>query len=183
MKKCIMPYKKNYGESSPSQPDKNTRYSNYSNQKSHNYRVRSPVKSFRDLEVYQRTIQLSNEITNLEFLKSKEQFQKDNEEIKQLAESIPKLIAESYGDKFDSKELAGKKITEAVTLITNIITKIDLLREHHKNSQENKEILDKLLTNYQNQKLKTLNLRKAWQRIAEFDKIRFKDKSEGKNKE
>ena len=136
------------------------------------YRTKSPVKSFRDLEVYQKTIQLSDEITSLQFLAKSGQ---DATEIKQLAESIPKLIAESYGDKFDSKELANKKITEAVTLTTNIITKIDILRERHKDSQENKEVLDKLLTGYQNQKLKTLNLRKAWQRIADFDKIRNKE--------
>jgi len=49
------------------------------------------------------------------------------------------------------------------------------LRKNQKENQENKEILDKLLTNYQNQKLKTLNLRKAWNRIAEFDKIRKKE--------
>ena len=44
-----------------------------------NYRVKSPVKSFRDLEVYQQTIQLSDEITNLPFLKN-DSFSKDNEE-------------------------------------------------------------------------------------------------------
>lgn len=128
------------------------------------YRVKSPVKSFRDLEVYQKTIQLSDEITNLPFL-SKEQFQKDNEEIRQIAEKIPKLIAEAYGDKFDSKELAHKKLTEAITLITNAITKIDLLRQRFAEDNINKEILDTLLTRYQTQKIKVLNLRKAWDRI------------------
>lgn len=144
-------------------------------QSSSNYRVSSPVKSFRDLEVYQKTIQLSNEITNLEFL-NKKQFEKDAQEIKETAENIPKLIAESYGDKFDSKELAHKKLTEAITFTTNILTKLDLLREHHKDNQENKEILDKLLTNYQKQKLKILNLRKAWQRIADWEKDKAKKK-------
>ena len=129
-----------------------------------NYRVKSPVKSFRDLEVYQKTIQLSDEITNLPFL-NKEIFKKDNEEIKLLAEKIPKLIAESYGDKFDSRELAHKKLTESITLITNAITKIDLLRQRFAEEKENKEILDKLLTAYQTQKIKVLNLRKAWDRV------------------
>ena len=128
------------------------------------YRVKSPVKSFRDLEVYQKTIQLSDEITNLPFL-NKESFQKDNEEIKQIAEKIPKLIAEAYGDKFDSRELAHKKLTEAVTLITNAVTKIDLFRERFKNNKEEKEILDNLLARYQIQKIKVLNLRKAWDRV------------------
>jgi len=133
------------------------------------YRIRSPIKSFRDLEVYQTTIQLSDEITNLSFL-NKEKFQHDNKAIKEIAESIPKLIAESYGDKFDSKELAHKKLTEAITLITNAITKIDLFRERFAENQEAKEILDKLLTRYQTQKIKVLHLRKAWDRVFGSDK-------------
>lgn len=148
-------YKQNYGQKYKSNPE--------------SYRVKSPVKSFRDLEVYQKTIQLYAEIISLEFL-NKKSAEKDKEQIKEIAESIPKLIAESYGDKFDSKPLANQKLTEAITLTTNIITKIDILREQHKESQENKEILDKLLTNYQRQKLKILNLRKAWQRIADWEK-------------
>jgi len=142
-----------------------------------NYRVKSTIKSFRDLEVYQKTIQLAEEITNLEFLKE-EQFKQDNQEIRDITQSIPKLIAEAYGDRFDSKPLAHKKITESITLITDIITKIDLLKEKFKDKagddknqgSSNMEILTKLLSNYQRQKIKTLNLRKAWQRIAEYDK-------------
>ncbi len=128
------------------------------------YRVRSPIKSFRDLEVYQKTIQLAEEITNLPFLHG-EEFQKDSREIKQLVEDIPKLIAESYGDKFDSVELAHKKLTDALTLITNTITRIDLLRERFSENREAKEALDKLLTRYQTQKRKVLNLRRAWDRV------------------
>ena len=128
------------------------------------YRVKSPVKSFRDLEVYQKTIQLSDEITSLSFL-GKEQFEDDSKEIKSIAEKIPKLIAEAYGDKFDSKELANKKLTEAVTLITNAVTKIDLFRERFREDKSSKEILDNLLARYQTQKLKVLNLRKAWNRV------------------
>lgn len=128
------------------------------------YRVRSPVKSFRDLEVYQKTIHLSQEITSLSFF-SEEEFEQEKQKVKEISEKIPKLIAEAYGDKFDSKELANKKLTEVVTLITNIITKIDLLREKFSENKEVKETLDKLLTKYQTQKRKALNLRKAWERV------------------
>ena len=128
------------------------------------YRVKSPVKSFRDLEVYQKTILLSDEITSLPFL-NKKLSEKANEEIKQISEKIPELIAESYGNRFDSKELGHNKLTEAITLITNIITKIDLLREKFAQEKEAKEILDKLLSRYQTQKRKVLNLRRAWDRV------------------
>ncbi len=124
------------------------------------FRVRSPVKSFRDLEVYQKTIQLSSEITSLKFLDEKER-----EDFAEIAERIPQLIAEAYGDKYDSKELSRQKLTEAVTLITDAITKIDLLRERFKDDGEKKEVLDKLLSRYHTQKIKVLNLRKAWDRV------------------
>lgn len=140
------------------------------------YRVRSPVKSFRDLEVYQKTIQLSDEITHLNFVKSEQ----DIQEIKSIAEKIPKLIAESYGDRFDSKELAHKKITEAITLIANIITKIDLLREKFSENRESKEILDKLLTRYTTQKRKVLNLRKAWDRVSTNDRGKFSSEKDNR---
>jgi len=139
------------------------------------FRVSSPIKSFRDLEVYQKTIHLSYEMTCLSFLQNSE-FEKDKMDIKELSEKIPCLIAESYGDRFDSLETANKKLTKAITLLSDIITKIDLLRERFSEQREHKEILDKLLTNYIYQKTKILNLRKAWNRV--FDKR----ENEGENR-
>ena len=129
------------------------------------FRVRSIIKSFRDLEVYQKTIKLSEQIINLKFLSEQEIL-----EIKSIAENIPKLIAEAYGDRFDSKELAHKKITNAITLTTNLITKINLLREKFLEDLEKKEDLDKLLINYLTQKRKILNLRRAWDKVFENKK-------------
>lgn len=125
-------------------------FGNYSKDK---FRVRSPVKSFRDLEVYQKTIQLSSEIAQFD------------EKLREMAERIPQLIAEAYGDKYDSKAISHQKLTEATTLITDIITKIDILREKFKDDAQKKEILDKLLSRYHTQKIKVLNLRKAWDRV------------------
>lgn len=128
------------------------------------YRVKSPVKTFRDLEVYQKTIQLSEELSK-SLSSCKKESEKDRENLKAITEKVPNLVAEAYGDRFDSKELAHKKLTEAITLISNIITKIDLLREKYSQNSGIKEPLDKLLTKYQTQKRKILNLRKAWDRV------------------
>lgn len=127
-----------------------------------NFRVRSPVKTFRDLEVYQTTIKLSNILTNLDFLNE------DKEEVKKVSERIPKLIAESYGDRFDFFAVAEKKLNKTVTLITDMITKIDLLREKFLEDKEKREVLDKALMKYGYQKSKVLNLKKAWKRV--YDK-------------
>lgn len=139
-------------------------YNKYLNRySSDRYRVRSPIKSFRDLEVYQKTIQLSNTITELEFL-NEEKFEDEKKEIKETAEKIPKLIAESYGDKFDSRETAIKKLTLAITLITNVITRLDILRDKFIENRDVKDKLDGLILKYTYQKRKVLNLRKAWER-------------------
>jgi len=105
---------------------------------------------------------LSNILINLDFLND------EKDEIKKISERIPKLIAESYGDKFDSFEIAEKKLDEAVILVINIITKIDILRDKFLEDKEKKEVLDKALTKYSYQKLKILNLKKAWKRV--YDK-------------
>jgi len=124
-----------------------------------NFRVRGIVKTFRDLEVYQTTIQLSNILIALDFLKE------EREEIKKISESIPRLIAEAYGDKFDSMDISEKKLDEAVKLVSNIITKLDIYRERFCEIKEQKAILDRLLVKYGYQKMKILNLKKAWKRV------------------
>lgn len=130
-------------------------YGNYNRDK---FRVRSPVKSFRDLEVYQKTVQLSSEVESL-----------GSSEMNKAAARIPELIAEAYGDKYDSKAISHEKLTEAVTLITDMITKIDVLREKFKGDAGKKEALDKMLSIYHTQKIKVLNLRKAWDRVYNFE--------------
>lgn len=124
------------------------------------YRVKSPVKTFRDLEVYQKTIQLSNEFTSLEFLKDREV-----EEIREITEKIPILIGESFGSKYESGKIADSKLSEALILIARAITKIDILRDKFRDNEERKEELDRILTGYEKQRIKILNLKKAWNRI------------------
>jgi hypothetical protein len=137
------------------------KHNNFKNQEydKNKFRVRSPIKTFRDLEVYQTTIKLSNLILGLDFLEH------EKEELKKMSESVPRLIAESYGDKFESIEISEKKLDEAVTLVTDIITKLDILRERFLEVKEKKEVLDKLILKYSYQKLKILNLKRAWKRV------------------
>jgi len=144
-------------------------YNKFGNQNynRNNFRVRSPIKTFRDLEVYQTTIKLSNMIMNLDFLNE------EKEELKRISENIPRLIAESYGDKFDSMEIAEKKLNESILLITDIITKLDIFRDKFIEIKENKENLDKLIIKYGYQKMKILNLKRAWERV--FDKKEVKE--------
>lgn len=59
-----------------------------------NFSVRSPVKTFRGLEVYQIIIKFSNLIQGLDFLKD----EKNN--LKELSESVPRGYSNEIRQKF-----------------------------------------------------------------------------------
>lgn len=135
------------------------------------YRVRTPIKSFRDLEVYRQTTLLSSEIFQLisKIKKSKKEKRllEEFEILYSQSKIVPKLLAESYGDKFSDKDLAIAKLEHSMRVISNIVAKIDLVVAVLRD-QEFKESLNKLLGKYQTQRVKINNLRRAWLRIGDM---------------
>ncbi|MFH1504680.1 MAG: hypothetical protein ABIH08_04775 [Candidatus Omnitrophota bacterium] len=152
------------------------KYQNYKNNKTarpasrpeyKKYRVRTAIKTFRDLEVYKQTTQLSSEIFQLEIPtpeKNKAKLIKEAEILYELSKNIPRLIAESYGDKFSEFDSAMKKLEKTAQLISAVISKIDFLTASIE-SQSTKETLNKFLKKYQIQRVKILNLKRAWERV------------------
>lgn len=128
------------------------------------YRVKSPIKTFRDLEVYKNTTQLAAEVFQIKSPKSDKNLEKELDILKEITKHIPKLIAESYGNKFSSLKMALNKLEQAMQLISNVITKIDFLIASF-NAKEIKETLPKILKKYQIQRRKILNLKNAWERV------------------
>jgi len=140
----------------------------YQKQEYNRYRVRTSVKSFRDLEVYRQTTLLCSEI--FKFAPAIKRTKKDRcllnefEILYSLSKLIPKLIAESYGDRFSSNEMAFGKLEQSMRIIANIITKIDFITATIENN-DIKEDLNKILAKYQKQRVKINNLRRAWTRV------------------
>jgi len=134
------------------------------------YRVRTPIKSFRDLEVYRQTTLLSSEVFQFVSMIKKNKKEKALlEEFKILysqSKIVPKLIAESYGDKFSDKDMAMAKLEHSMRVISNIVAKIDFIVAVLKD-KEFKESLNKILAKYQTQRVKINNLRRAWSRVYE----------------
>jgi len=140
----------------------------YQRQEYNKYRVKTSVKSFRDLEVYRQATLLSSEIFKiiLEIKKNKKDkcLLEEFEILYSLSKMVPKLVAESYGDRFSSNELAFGKLEQAMRVIANIIAKIDFIVEVIEDN-EVKELLNKILSKYQKQRVKINNLRRAWSRV------------------
>ncbi|MFH1798844.1 MAG: hypothetical protein ABH844_05900 [Candidatus Omnitrophota bacterium] len=131
------------------------------------FRVRTAIKTFRDLEVYKQTTQLSSEIFQLEISaaeKNETKLMEEAEILYRLSKNIPRLIAESYGDKFSEFDKAMNKLEKTAQLISAVISKIDFLTASVE-TINTKETLNKFLKKYQIQRVKILNLKKAWIRV------------------
>ncbi|MBM4402529.1 MAG: hypothetical protein FJ044_04775 [Candidatus Cloacimonetes bacterium] len=86
--------------------------------------------------------------------------------LRNLSKQVPRLIAEAYGDRFTSKQLAYQKLEQAMRTISQIITKLDFLLTSIVH-QETKQILINFVRKYELQRRKTLNLKRAWERWEE----------------
>ncbi len=133
------------------------------------FRVKSAVKSFRDLEVYQRTTQLSSQLFVLALpKKTSPDLLQEVKFLRNISKQIPRLIAESYGDKWNSKQMALQKLETAMRYISDIVTKVDFLLAVLDDSEGNKEFRAELIDvikKYQMQRFKIRNLNKAWARM------------------
>lgn len=145
------------------------------------FRVRSTIKSFRDLEVYQKTTELSAEIFSWKLpekyrknTRLKEEFLK----VYEFSKQPPILIASAYGEKFNSLKNACDMLEKSVRNIDSTVAKIDFLGAVVDN-QELKEKMLKAINKYQNSRRKILNLKRSWNRI--FGKGGLKERTEKKN--
>ena len=133
------------------------------------FRVRGHIKSFRDLEIYKKTTQLSSEIFQIELprnLKHRPRVQEELATLCTISKYVPKMIAEAYGEKFTNKNSAYAKLERAMQYIDNVVAKLDFLialLDH----QDSKQIFVGLISKYQTQRRKILNLKRAWLRIDE----------------
>lgn len=128
------------------------------------FRVRTPVKTFRDLEVYKKTTDLAAKIFQIKLNKKDKNLEEELKFLKNIAKQIPKLIAESYGNKFISLDLALNKLEMSMQLSVNIMAKIDFLMNLIDNAQTRQD-LRSVSRQYQIQKVKIHNLKKAWERV------------------
>lgn len=140
---------------------------NYMGYKYKKYRVRSPVKSFRDLEVYQISTNLSAGFYNLK-LPSKYAHRKEISaefnNLREISKHIPRLIVESYNDKFNELEVASQKLEKAAKIVNMAVAKIDFLKAVVDNDKFREELSASSIK-YQRMKIRIINLKKAWIRV------------------
>jgi len=131
------------------------------------FRVRSPVKSFRDLEVYQQTTQLSAEIFSLSFpkrRKNSKDIESEMEKLKEISKMVPRLIVEAYSDKFSDMKLSDRKMEKAASAVNMLVAKLDFLCALT-DDEKTRDKLFEILKRYQRIKMRIINLKRAWSRV------------------
>ena len=133
-----------------------------------NFRVKSPVKTFRDLEVYQQTTKLSADIFTLKIPAGRKNNKNKDVldeigKLKEMSKQIPRLIVEAYGDKFTSLELSSKKMERAAYFVNMVVAKLDFLNALVDNERFRNDASD-ILKRYQRVKMRIINLKRAWNR-------------------
>ena len=153
-----------------------------------NFKVRGPIKSFRDLDVYNKSTELSAEIFTLRATEDSG-LSEELTLLKNMSKHIPKMIAESYGNRFDHFVVAERKLEKTAEVISSIIAKIDFILSVLKKEQgevvvtvvdskkeketakdeagDFKEKVEGLLRDYTAVRMKVLNLKRAWIKLNE----------------
>ena len=131
------------------------------------FRVRTAIKSFRDLDVYKNATQLSADIFKLKLPEKYRKSEKIKAELNilfDLSKNIPRLIAESHSQKFTDLPGASGKLEKAAQICNLIVSKIDFL-SIVVDDAEFRGLLLTILNKYPTNKMKILNLKKAWNKV------------------
>lgn len=129
-----------------------------------NFRARTTIKTFRDLDVYKNTTLLCAEIFGLklpEKYRKKEKLQAELGLLCDLAKRVPLFIAEGHSRKFGNPTAGQTKLEQTAELVNMIISKIDFLGAVV-DDLEFKTALIELIKKYQINKRRILNLKRAW---------------------
>jgi len=142
----ILPYRKTY---------KKTRF-----------RVKRPIRSFRDLEVYQRTAKSSVRIMKeiLPLLAGKDYPVKDK--MVDCCLEIPRLIGKAHSKRFDESEASLNLLEEVMSLCNDAVVFLEQIRDIYVDDVES-AILNDIIKEYIYSRRKIFNLLKAWKRMDE----------------
>lgn len=127
------------------------------------FRVSRPIRSFRDLEVYQKTSMLFVEV-----MKKIAPLLPDDTSLKKelidVSMKIPHYIAEAHSRRFDNKERSMKLMEEVLFLCNKVSVYIEQVRDVYSDKLD-KVVCNEIIKGYTWARQKIFNLFKAWKRF------------------
>ena len=129
---------------------------------------KSPIRSFKDLEIYQKTFSASVEVMKKIIPKMQGKESPLRDQIIDCCLLIPNLIAEAYSRRFDDKNSSYKLIEDAMVKSNNMVVYLEQARDIF-DEEVSKVVVEELTKEYMRTRTKMLNLVKAWKRFEEGD--------------
>ncbi|MCS7150861.1 MAG: hypothetical protein NZ928_00530 [Endomicrobia bacterium] len=127
------------------------------------FRSKKPIRSFRDLEVYQRTAEIFVDVMKkiVPLLPEDVPLKK---ELVDVSMKIPHYIAEAHSRRFDDKTKAMQLIEEVLFLCNKAMVYIEQVRDVY-SDQLDKVVCNEMIKSYTWARQKIFNLYKAWKRF------------------
>jgi four helix bundle protein len=123
--------------------------------------TRSPIKSFTDLEVYQNSYTASIEVISMVVPKLPKEEQYDlASQLRRSAKAIPRLIAEGYSKKHQSKGFQ-KYLDDAMAESNEMIVSLSHVRDLYSSCVDPK-LCEKLIDLYDKSSRQLYNLAIKW---------------------
>lgn len=123
-----------------------------------NYYPKRPVKSFQDLEVYQKLLAIAVAIV-------KKTGQGDSGTIKDLHDcvlSLPVKIAAAHSLRFGNSEQAIRILEEIMVGCNKIVVFLELYRDLYNNNEIEVEFFEEQIKNILSTRFKILHLQRSW---------------------
>jgi four helix bundle protein len=128
--------------------------------------VRGPIRSFKDLEVYQNTYSASIEVISKIVPKLPRVEQNDlADQLRRAAKAIPRLIAEGYSKKHQKKGFQ-KYLDDAMAESNEMIVSLSHVRDLYSNCVDPK-ICESLIDVYDKSSRQLYNLAVKWKDFKE----------------
>jgi len=131
------------------------------------FRVRKPIRSFRDLEVYQRTAQYSVEIMTKVLPLLGEGGFPLKDKLVDCCLHIPEAVAAAHSHRFETGDEI-KMLDEALEGCNRVVVYLEQVRDIFIKDLEGRVVCDDLIKRYILIRRKMFNLYKAWKRFGKF---------------
>lgn len=128
------------------------------------FRVKRPIRSFRDLEVYQRTARASVEIMKRLLPVLEARACPVKEKLVDCCLEIPRLIGKSHSKRFDNPRSSLVLLEDVMSLCNDAVVYLEQIRNIYVEDVD-RVICDEQIKEYFYSRRKIFNLYKAWKRI------------------
>ena len=136
------------------------------------FRVKRPIRSFRDLEVYQRTARSSVRIMKevLPLLEGKGRPCPVKDKLVDCALEIPRMIGKAHSKRFDEREVSLGLLEDVMSLCNDAVVYLEQMRDIYADDVD-AALFNDIVKEYFFSRRKIFNLRKAWIKMdAEYAK-------------